>query len=120
MEVYSHLTNDEIDKALSGDIKVLWSVFSSVDGDKGFEETKELVQNGVYLLFNIEKVVDGYVEIYPDNSTVRVKGYKKMDYNKYKDELRIREKIMKETLREQYNVALEEQDEWEDEEDDRH
>ena len=105
IEVYNQPTNEEIDYALRGDIKRLWELICTLRGNGEFTRRKMLIKNGVKLLFNIEFIIRGYVEEYPDGHRVKIKGYRKTSLDKYWDELRERETEMKDLLREIYDYG---------------
>ena len=110
-EVYNPPTNEEIEVALKGDVKRLWGLISTLRGNTEFRRRVHKVKFGFNLLFNIEYVIRGYVEEYPDSHKVIIKGYKKTKLDKYWDEIRMREMEMKDLLREIYDGGN--QQEWE-------
>ena len=111
IECYNNPTNDEIDNALNGDIKRLWELIVTLRGDTEFMRRKNKIKHGINLLFNIEYVIRGYVDEYPDSHRVKIKGYDKTKLDKYWDELRERETEMKDLLRDIYDYGS--QKEWE-------
>lgn len=94
----------------------LWSVFCSWDGDEEFEDLKESVKNGFEWEFNIEKVVAGFYEEYPSSDLVHIKGHRKFSLSDFWDEIRKREKIMREIMESQIKGPLDAQEEWYDKE----
>ena len=111
LEVYNQPTNEEIEIALKGDIKRLWELIATLRGNGEFNKRKAKAKNGINLLFNIEYVIRGYVEEYPDSHKVKIKGYRKTKLDKYWEEIRAREMEMKDLLREIYDGGN--QEEWE-------
>ena len=99
MEVDDEPTNEEIEDALKSDITGLWNLLSTLKGDKEFEEKKEQIKNGINIAFNIEVIVRGYYEEYPDTGNVKIRGYNKTNLYEFWDELREREERMKTILR---------------------
>lgn len=120
MKIITQTNDNVIEETLKvqGDdskrLGVLWSLFSSLDGDDEFEEIKRRVKNGVYISFNIEKIIKGYIEEYPSNNLVKIKGHRKFSLEEYWDEVRKREKIMRNILEEEIEGVLREQGEWDD------
>lgn len=112
MQIYTELTNEEIDKALEtamlGDlrerVRALWGLFKDMVGDSQFEITKRKIKQGYNIIFDIRKIIDGEYEIYPDSNRVKIRGYiQKCDEDDFKDEVELREKKMKDILRQQYD-----------------
>ena len=105
MKCITKPTNDEIDQALAGDIKELWSLISTLEGDEEFEEEKDNIQWGIKIVFNIEFVCKGHIIEYPHTKTAHILGHKKIDINHYWNELRLREQKCKDMLRAIYDYG---------------
>jgi hypothetical protein len=112
MECKDVPTNEEISNALMGNINELWNLLSTLEGDSEFNKAKEQAKNGVKIEFNIEFVNRGYVEEYPDSHNVKIRGYKKFGLEKYWEEIRQRERIMRNMLRSVFDNGN--QEEWND------
>ena len=76
MEVYTKITNKEIEDALSGDLNRLWEVFSSLDGDKEFNNELIKIKNGVKIKFDIRSITENLYQLEVAFNRVRIERKK--------------------------------------------
>ena len=109
IEVENTPINNEIEEALGGGLRKLWGLISTLRGNVEFERAKSKVQYGISIGFNIEYVIRDHVEEYPDTRRVKIRGYKKTDLDNYWNELRLREMLMKDILRQIHDTGSQEE-----------
>ena len=120
MEIFTELTNKEIEEALVGDIFKLWGVFSGLEGDEEFEEEKNKVKFGIDLPFDIRAIIDGFIEYRLKVAEVRIEQNRDVNITDFRDEKDKRMKLMKDLIRGLYDDSFDGQDEEEMEEYDNH
>lgn len=109
MKIYTELTNKEIEEALLGDVRTMWEVVSSLEGDKSFEREIMKVKMGIDIEFDIRSIIEDLYEIEPAFNLIRIERKHKINLVKYRDEMDNRKKIMKNILRELYNPEFDKQ-----------
>lgn len=116
MRITTELTNKEIEDALSkggDDIKILWEVYSSLEGDEEFNKSKDQVKYGTEHLFDIRLITKGYYEELPHWHLVKIGRKQRLFIYEFWNEIERRKNIMKKALRSIYNPEFDNQTEQE-------
>lgn len=82
------------------DFATTYEHFDLLEPDR---KTRKKVDEGINIEFPVEIIIEENYEEFPRNKVVRVLGFGKIDYFKFKREIRDRKKIMLTFIYENYN-----------------
>jgi len=120
IEIFTELTNKEIEEALVGDIYKLWNVFSGLEGNEEFQIEMNKIKYGYDINFDIRAIIDGFIEYRLKGSEVRIEKNIDIDITDFRDERDKRIKSMKDIIRILYDDSFDGQEEEAMEEYDNH
>lgn len=113
IEIYTEVTNKEIDEALAGDTIELWNVVSSLEGNEAFNQALEKIKYGIKINFDIRSITEEEYEKKTPFGEIWIERKLQLDITKYRDEIDARKKMMKDILRSLYDDTFDKQEETE-------
>ena len=111
VQIDTELINKEIELALSGDLNKLWETISSLEGNEEFEKLLNEIKYGKECIFDIRAITEGYYEIKPAFQVIVIERKLEINLTKYREEIDLRKRLMKDILRSLYTNDFDNQEE---------
>ena len=111
IEIYNDLSNIEIEKALTGNIRDKWSMFKKLKGDTEFLEITYYVKYGIKEKFDIRSIIEEQYEMKTPYKIVVIERKQHIPLIDYRNEIDNREQLMDEVLQQLYDDSFDNQTE---------
>lgn len=91
---------DDINSIIEWNLSKLWNAITQIDEEDSINYKTDLIQieSGIKIKCNINYIINRAYEEYPERNAIKIKFYGTVDYIEFQDEIKLREKLIRNIL----------------------